>query len=90
MYDAPKGRTIMDTAKLTTVNLAKTTRDYLDNLREPYRFSLSYMVNLVIQQYAQDRDTEYNLNSPADRGRPRVRPEKKEWEGDSATPGSSY
>ena len=80
----------MDTAKLTTVNLAKTTRDYLDNLREPYRFSLSYMVNLVIQQYAQDRDTEYNLNSPAHRGRPRVRPEKKEWKGDSATPGSRY
>ena len=80
----------MDTAKLTTVNLAKTTRDYLDNLREPYRFSLSYMINLVIQQYAHDRDAGYDINSPADRGRPRVRPEKKEWKGDGATPRSSY
>ena len=90
LYDAPTGRIILDKAKLTTVNLAQTTRDYLDNRREPYRFSLSYMVNLIIQQHAQDRDTEYNLISPAHRGRPRVRPEKKEWEGDSATPGSRY
>ena len=80
----------MDTAKLTTVNLAQTTRNYLDNLREPYRFSLSYMINLIIQQYAHDRDTGFNLNSSTPRGRPRVRPEKKEWEGDSAIPGSRY
>ena len=73
----------MDTAKLTTVKLCKMTRAYLDEMREPYRFSLSYMLNLVIMEHATDRHKEYSINKPAPRGCPRihpVRPAKVEWE----------